>query len=95
MKHFSEGGHEQLWKRVTIRTFNVENRGSFVRTFRARPGNGYSEKNIEKLLEQVAEQIERRFPGHEYELVELGEARFNFVWRGRQQPSPSQEPAGA
>ena len=80
MNHTAKGG-EPIWKCIRIRIFNEENRGSTLRTLHAEPGKGFTEKTVDNILDQVAEDLERRFPVHEYSLVPLGQGHFNFVWR--------------
>lgn len=94
MKHETKEG-ARLWKKITVRTFNEGNKRPFVKTFLARPGFGFTEEEVDKYLQHVSEEIEKRFPGHEYELVELTGGHFNFVWRGRREAGPSQEPVSA
>lgn len=101
MKHFSaaqidgQGNGDRVFKLVIVRVFNIGNKGSYVTRHRARPGHGISEEAIDKRLEQVADQIEKRFPGHEYRMVEVGEAQFNFVWIGRREAPAIQKLAEA
>ncbi|MGH9745516.1 MAG: hypothetical protein ACRD59_05320 [Candidatus Acidiferrales bacterium] len=80
MKHFAGGQH--AWKVVTIRVFNPGNADSRVIRVHAGRGKGYGDDAVDKMLEGIAEDIEKRFPAQEYELVALGQAHFNFVWRG-------------
>lgn len=100
MKHFSAGTVDgkgkgtRAFKMVEVRVFNIENKGSYLTRHRARPGHIIAEDVVDKLLDQIADQIEKRFPGHDYQMVEVGEARFNFVWRGRREAPEIQEPAG-
>ena len=94
MKHLTDGGSgkgERAFKLVLMRVFNIGNKGSYVTRHRARPGHVITEEAVDKLLDQVADQIEKRFPEQEYEMVEVGEAQFNFVWRGRREAPAGQE----
>lgn len=93
MSHFI-GGLE-AWKTITIRVFNVGNDGKTTRKFRAAPGKAYTEAHIDDLLYRVAEDLEKRFPREEFELVKVGPASFNFVWRSTRQAPASQEQASA
>jgi hypothetical protein len=42
----------------------------------------FTEESINQYLDSVAAQVEKRFPNFEYSLVPLGQAHFNFVWKG-------------
>lgn len=95
MKHLAAGGNGRLWKSVTIRVFNVWNDGKTTRTFHAKPGHGYSEEAVDKLLEEVANDLERRLPREEFSVVQVGPAAFNFVWRETREAPARQEPASA
>jgi hypothetical protein len=72
----------RLFPEVRIRVFFENNSGSKLNKLRAAPGTGYTAAAIEKILEDAAGQVEKNFPSFEYELVEIGPADFNFVWRG-------------
>lgn len=94
MNHRSEGGMP-LAKVISIRVFAEHNKGSQLFRYHARRGCGFTSHEIEKYLESVADQMEKRFPSNEYELVPLGFARFNFVWKGYRKSRPGQGPASA
>lgn len=76
----------KLTRRIVIKIFAPDNVYSQKRIIVASGGRHFSDEGIEKILEDVAEEIDRRMPGHEYELVELIEgAHFNFVCRGERE----------
>lgn len=93
MKFSKEG--DRLYHCVIIRIFNVDNNGKVTKRFVAGPGKGYSFEQIEKMLEHFAEDLERRLPEHDYQIVQITPASFNFVWRGRRAPDASQQRAEA
>jgi len=73
----------KLIRRVTIKIFAPGNVVFQRRIILAGGGRVFTEDGIQKLLEDTADEIDRRMPGHDYELVELQEsASFNFVCRG-------------
>jgi hypothetical protein len=78
------------YKRIEIRIFGPENKDSKLHIIQAQPGAHYPEAQVEGILENFAEKIETAAPEEEYEIVEIGPARFNFVWRGRK-PSPAEQ----
>jgi hypothetical protein len=93
MKHTKEG--DPLYHCVLIRVFNVGNDGKTTKKFLAGPGKGYTFEAIEKMLELVAADLERRLPDHDYQIVQITPASFNFVWRGKRGAPASQEQAEA
>lgn len=93
MKHDRDG--EPLYHCLIIRIFDVNNAGKLTKRFVAGPGQGYSEEAIEKMVDHVADDLERRRPEHDYELVQIAPASFNFVWRGWRAVRASQETAKA
>lgn len=84
-----------LFTKISIRVFSEHNAGSKLFTQHARPGHAFTEEGIEEYLARVAGQVEKRFPNSEYDLVPLGQAHFNFVWRGYREPSSGQEAVSA
>lgn len=81
MRRFSRDG-SRAHKTIVLRVFNPENKGSIVTKVRAKPRCAFGDAEIDSILESAAGQVEKQFPWHDYQLVELGQARFNFVWRG-------------
>jgi len=76
---------QRLYKRVTIRVIGPpaednDKQQDFKWYPRAPAGRGYSESDIQGMLEQCATHLEKRFPVWEFRLVELGPDRFNFVF---------------
>jgi hypothetical protein len=78
-------------KRIEIRIFAPGNKDSKLHIIQAQPGHAYPEEQIERILENFAENVEIAAPEEEYELVEVGPARFNFVWRGRKPASADRQ----
>lgn len=91
MKVSKEG--EQLWHCLMVRVFSPGNDGALTKRFVAGPGKGYSSEAIDKLLDAIAEDIDRGRPDDDYELVQVASNRFNFVWRGKRASDAIQEPA--
>lgn len=95
MKRFSGGKEVQAFKTINIRVFSEHNQGSNLFRYHARRGMAFSQDEIDGYLERVADQVEKRFPQFEYSLVPLGQAHFNFVWKGYRAAQARQMPAGA
>jgi hypothetical protein len=76
-----------LVKRVTVRIFHPYNKRSGIRSYSAKAGKGINELGIQNILDSCGEFIEKKFPGHEYRLVELGMYRYNFVWECEKEAS--------
>jgi hypothetical protein len=49
------------------------------KTFRARPGASFTEKGVEQLLNNFAEQLEKDFPDVDFRIVELRPDWFNVI----------------
>jgi len=71
---------EQIYKKVKAKIFFPGNQKHVVKELRAPVGKGVNAEGIDNWLKSLAEAIEKQFPGHEYRLVTLGPASFNFVW---------------
>jgi hypothetical protein len=93
MKTSKEG--EQLWHYLVIRVFNVNNDGAITKRFVAGAGRGYTSEGIDKMPDEVADDLDRLRPNDDFELVQIAPNRFNFVWRGKRVPDASQETAEA
>lgn len=75
-----------LFPAITIKVFNIENRGCTKKRLRAAPGQMFSGVILERLLEAASDDLEKRFPDDEWEAVEVGIGAVNLVWRGKRQP---------
>lgn len=71
---------------VRVRVFNVENRGSTVRHFRADRGKSFTAAGVQAMLDAIVEDLDLRFPADEFDLVQVGAFAWNVVWRGKRQP---------
>ena len=76
----------RLFPAITIKVFNIGNRGCTVKRLRAAPGQMMSDAILERLLEAAADDLEKRFPEDEWEAVDVGIGAVNLVWRGKRQP---------
>lgn len=81
MKRKAKNG-EEIFGVVEVRLFYPGNEKSLLKHFRAGKGQGFSDEGIERILSDLVEAIEKQFPGHVYNMVELAPNRFNFVCRG-------------
>jgi hypothetical protein len=84
MRKMRNGSGARIFKLVTVKVFVPGNRSYRRVRYSAGPGQGFNEDQIDNLLEQVARSITQKFPGQDYQLVELGPDTFNFVWRSEQ-----------
>jgi DivIVA domain-containing protein len=78
-------------KSVIVKIFDRENSGYTVRKFHADPGKGYSADEVDRFLDALATDLEKRFPEDEFGMVEVAPSVFNFVWRGKRQPQTGPE----
>ena len=67
-------------KRIQIRLFAPGNQKSNCIHLHAGPRKAFTREGIEAILENCANDLEQKFPGEEYRLVELAKDSFNFVW---------------
>lgn len=69
-----------LFRNIRIRIFSPGNKRSTRKIFSPPAGKYFTAGGVNAQLGHTAAQIEKNFPGHEYKLVPLGPAEFNFVW---------------
>jgi hypothetical protein len=90
MRYSAKG--EKLWKRAEARVIllPIEKDGKVFRPkgkhYRGKPARGcmYTENDILLVLEQVTEDVEKSYPGREFEIVELAPNIFNIVERQKE-----------
>ena len=80
MKRKAKNG-EQIFPVVEVRLFYPGNEKSLTRRYRAAAKQGFTDEGIDGIVSDLSDAIEKKFPGHEYEMVELAPNRFNFVHR--------------
>jgi hypothetical protein len=95
MKHKAKDGGQPLFRVINIRVFTEHNAGSQLYRYHARKGCGFTADEIEKYLDRAAAQLGERFPSFDYQLVALGQAHFNLVWKGYRNARPGQAAASA
>lgn len=81
----------RLFPTLTIKVFEIENRGYTRRFFRTR-GKVFSRENVDSLIAAVAEDLDKKFPRDQWEAVEVGPGAINIVWRGKRE-APATVPA--
>lgn len=67
---------------VIFEIFWPRNRRRTITALRADRGQGFTPEQIETLITGVADHVARQFPAHDYSLVSIGPAFFQFVWLG-------------
>jgi hypothetical protein len=98
MKHLVNGGHGEYLpavKSVRARVFAPGNRGSKLLTFHAPPGRAWAPVDVDKILDRVADTVEKQFPAHEYEMLALGQGYYNFICRGEKKAQGTLSPVSA
>lgn len=73
-------------KRLRVKIFLPGNSKFARRTFAARSGCVLTENGIDQVLDFLAEEVEKSFPEHEYQLLQVAPDQFNFVWRSEKAP---------
>jgi rubrerythrin len=75
-----------IFKRLVVKVFFPGNKKSKVFQKVAPSKTGYNEDAIQKMLEQMAANVEKTWPTHEYRLVTISPNQFNFVWEAEREP---------
>lgn len=78
MKRLSSG--QPGWKTLFVKVFTPHNSGSHNSRTHAKPGRAFSKANIQEMLDDVVDQLDMKYPEHEWRMVELAPNKFNFVW---------------
>lgn len=68
---------------VDVRIFNVGNSGSKLVKFKAERGKGYTAEGVQGLLDGIVDMLDKQFADDKFDIVHLGEFRYNVVWRGK------------
>lgn len=76
--------HTQL----TIRVFNLGNKGATKRRITPKPGHHWNDKGVDEVLDHLAEDLEKRFPAEEFRLVQVGPGAYNFIHAGKRELEP-------
>ncbi len=80
MKRSASG--EQLWRDIRI-TVIMPGQKDIVWKHHAEPKHGYTEANLDVMLDRAAEYLERNFPSIEFRHVALALNDVKFVYVGR------------
>lgn len=83
-------GGNVIYNVVELKIFGIGNRGHKVNKIKAPKNKGFNEEAIHTILMDNAEAIEKQLPDEEYGCVEVGPARYNFVWRRSKVAAPVQ-----
>lgn len=68
------------WRRLTLKIFAAGNKKVLhTKICKAAKGHVFNEDGIQRILEEMADVLERQLPQQEFRLVELGHGRFNFI----------------
>lgn len=68
------------WRRLTLKVFGLGNKKVLhTKICKAAKGHVFNEDGIQRILEEMADVLERQLPNQEFRLVELGHGRFNFI----------------
>jgi hypothetical protein len=68
---------------LRLKVFGVDNKTHTARMLKPRKrGSYWKDDGVDKILHQVATDLETRFPQYEYKLVQVGAFAFNFVFVG-------------
>lgn len=68
-------------RKIVFKVFDSANRRVLRRVVIAAPkGKRFTPKGVDDNLESFVNELDRKVPGHQYRLVQVGPAEFNFVW---------------
>lgn len=76
-----DGEGNRLLKRVVFRVFPAAGPAQTVQKI-APPGRGFSEADIDALLDDFASLLDVTFPRHDFRMAEVGGGQFNFICCG-------------
>lgn len=68
-------------KCLRLRIFSPKNKVGTTKHVYAGKGKKFTQVGVDDILQQIADGLEKKYPGEEYECVEIGDGAFNFVWR--------------
>ena len=78
----------RLHKSVLLKLVKQSGR-VWLKRHTAPPGRGFSDKNIDEIVQHFAEFVEKTFPMHECRMLEISRTQFNFICGGeRKLPRP-------
>jgi len=77
---------ERLWREMRVRVC-IPGMKDIVWRSHPPARRGYSAADLDKMLDQVAEHLEKRFPSIEFRMVELAPNMFNFIYEGKKEMS--------
>jgi hypothetical protein len=81
MRQMVNDAGQILIKRVIVKIFYPHNKKSSVRNYFTKGKHtGVNDQQVSEVLDECGEFVSKKWPNHEYRLVELGPGRFNFVW---------------
>lgn len=66
-------------RRIKVRVFEPGNKRHHDEVYKVAPGKMFTERGVDLVLAQVAEELERRMPLEEYRLVPIAGGQFNFI----------------
>lgn len=79
-----------LYRHIDLKVILPEGYKPHHQVLRAEPGHGFTQANIDKVIENMAEQIELKHPLWEFRLVERGANAFSFIFAGTKEISFAQ-----
>jgi hypothetical protein len=78
-------------RHVKLKVFLPEQKKPLQYTHRAKPGMVFADAGIDQILDDVADNLEQRWPELEFRLVQVGIASYNFIYAGRKHPHGDNE----
>lgn len=83
MRHKYSKDGDKIYSVVRVKIFMPGNARNEKHVFHAEKGQGFTADGVDMLLRKISDTLEKDLPGHEFNLIELRDNTFNFVWKGR------------
>jgi hypothetical protein len=84
--------YQRTIKRVTCKLF-LPNHKPIVKKWRAPAGQQFPQAVVDRIVENLIEDLDKSFPREDFRMVQIGPTEFNFVYAGLRDPSMTPERA--
>jgi hypothetical protein len=92
-RRYDKDGNK-LYGVLRVKIFMPGNAQHENHVFHADVGKGFTADGVDEILRKISDRLEEKMPHHEFNLVELRDNTFNFVWAGKKKKDASVGEAG-